>query len=981
MNIDGQQLRVMIDTGCGVTLVSDRAAQVRKRMQCCLTLETMNGQAMMVNECVRLGSVKIDKSDLGPIIAYVFHTLPLGADVVLGMDVIGRVGMSIASGPRVVVSFGESNGACVATSERVNSVIEDSDFTACFEDGKWCVRWKWREHANEAKILHTNIIAEADVSEVEKELDEWLSSGILVEYDPSQHGEIKQVLPIIAVRQTKGSLTKVRPVLDYRSMNQMIESHPGGATPICGERLREWRQLGPNAAVIDLRQAYLQVRVSPDLWTWQAISWKGHTYLLTRLGFGLSSAPKIMTAIVEFVIGKDSNIDGSVSSYIDDLFIVLDRTDCQSVIDHLRSWGLESKEPEKLGSSGAVRILGLQVDQDYKWRRDGELPLVPSDDHLTRRKVSGILGKWLGHYPVAGWLRVVCGSLQRSMAESKAGWDEPVDAVVLDVLRKIDARLRVVDPVRGEWLVDPDAELVVWTDASQTAMGVVIECSGNVIEDDAWLRSAKDLSDINKSELEAVIKGLTLALRWKRRHMTIVTDSATVAGWLRAVIEKRQNVKTKALEEILIRRRLNTLSEIIAVENLCLTVRLVKSAENLADKLTRIPADCQMKIASSRDASVLGLAATFADVKTIHDVCHFGVDRTLELAKERHGNVSKRLVRRVVSRCHVCARIDPACFYRYEHGHIQDSRCWDRLAVDITHFDHVPYLSVIDVASKFTIWRALRNESADEVVKNLRSIFSEFGPPRTILSDNGTSFRAAPMHDFLRQWEVSHELSGAYRPQGNSVVERVHRTVKRVARRGGKSVDEAVFWVNNTRGNKSHAPYEVVFCATSRKPGISEDRTDINRPVMLGESNAEDYFDTDRNPFAVGDLVYLRPPSGRCDELWTGPHRVTSVRSRISVELDADGVARHISHIRPVPGMCEEREDGFPVRVVEDSDPDDVDCRPPEHHDVGTEEEEDLRSSASTLPSNKPPLDAPLETRRSCREKRPPRWHEDYCFD
>jgi ribonuclease HI len=544
--------------------------------------------------------------------------------------------------------------------------------------------------------------------------------------------------------------------------------------------------------------------------------------------------------------------------------------------------------------------------------------------------------------------------------------------------------MRVADPVRGAWLVDPDGELTVWTDASQTAMGVVTECAGNVIQDAAWLRSSNDLSHINRSELEAVIKGLTLALRWKRRQMTIVTDSATVAGWLRAVIEKRQNVKTKALEEVLIRRRLNTLSEIIAVENLCLTVRLVKSAENLADRLTRIPTDCQVKVDTTRHSPVPGLAATFTDVKMVHDVCHFGVDRTLELAREKHGiSVSKRLARRVVSRCQVCARIDPASV-RYEHGHIRNSRCWDRLAVDVTHFDHIPYLSVIDVASKFTIWRALRNESADEVVKNMRSIFSEFGPPRTILSDNSASFRAAPMHDLLQRWDVSHELSSAYRPQGNSVVERVHRTVKRVARRGSKTVDEAVFWVNNTRGNKSYTPYEIVFSASSRKPGISEYRVDCDRPVLSGEDDDESYYDTDRNPFAVGDLVYLRPPSGRCDELWTGPHRVTGVKSRVSVELDADGVARHISHIRLVPGMCEASENGFPVRV-EDSDQDDVDCLPLERNDVDVDaimtKERDPEPCVSQQPQlspGKPHADAPSDTRRSCRERRPPFWHEDY---
>lgn len=44
------------------------------------------------------------------------------------------------------------------------------------------------------------------------------------------------------------------------------------------------------------------------------------------------------------------------------------------------------------------------------------------------------------------------------MTESKTGWNE----AVLDVLHKINTKLRVSSPVRGEWLVDPDSELVVF---------------------------------------------------------------------------------------------------------------------------------------------------------------------------------------------------------------------------------------------------------------------------------------------------------------------------------------------------------------------------------------------------------------------------------------------------------------------------------------------------------------------------------------
>lgn len=118
-------------------------------------------------------------------------------------------------------------------------------------------------------------VPEADRSAFDSEMTSWLREGIIVKYDQEKHGEIRRFLPMLSVRQEKGHETKVRPVFDYREMNKDISSHPAGATPLCAERLREWRQIGLKASIIDLRRAYLQVHAEPKLWCQQAIRWRG----------------------------------------------------------------------------------------------------------------------------------------------------------------------------------------------------------------------------------------------------------------------------------------------------------------------------------------------------------------------------------------------------------------------------------------------------------------------------------------------------------------------------------------------------------------------------------------------------------------------------------------------------------------------------------------------------------------------------------
>ena len=208
----------------------------------------------------------------------------------------------------------------------------------------------------------------------------------------------------------------------------------------------------------------------------------------------------------------------------------------------------------------------------------------------------------------------------------------------------------------------------IWVDASSIAIGVALEINGDVVEDATWLRPKNDSAHINISELDAAIRGINLALRWGKRELTLMTDSSTVYGWLKAVIDRTHNVKTRALSEVLIRRRLETLKQIILQEKLIINVQWVKSSKNLADRLTRIPSKSLTKSGKACLAAI-----TLKDVKTIHEKCHFGVDRSLQLARQRFGEgVSRKMVKRVVSRCDVCKRVDPAITFRWEKGSSED---------------------------------------------------------------------------------------------------------------------------------------------------------------------------------------------------------------------------------------------------------------------------------------------------------------------
>ena len=128
--------------------------------------------------------------------------------------------------------------------------------------------------------------------------------------------------------------------------------------------------------MLDLRRVYLQVRVHESLWRFQAVRHENKSYFLTRLGFGLASAPKIMQAIVKKVLEQDAEIANNTDHYIDDIIVKGNAEYAESVSNHLLHYGLKSKPAVPLSSA---RVLGLQilpVNNVIEWRRGNSIPEV-----------------------------------------------------------------------------------------------------------------------------------------------------------------------------------------------------------------------------------------------------------------------------------------------------------------------------------------------------------------------------------------------------------------------------------------------------------------------------------------------------------------------------------------------------------------------------------------------------------------------------
>ena len=163
------------------------------------------------------------------------------------------------------------------------------------------------------------------------------------------------------------------------------------------------------------------------------------------------------------------------------------------------------------------------------------------------------------------------------------------------------------------------------------------------------MRKVDDGTHIDVAELDAIVKGLNLAIKWQLKKIRLVTDSATVHGWLQSLLtaNHRIKVKVKGMEEMLMRRRLAMISELREEHGLDINVELVKSASNWADALTCVP---QTWLKESRPCLV----------EELHRRHHFGVSKSLCFASQVDPAITHAEVKTVVESCKECASIDPA---------------------------------------------------------------------------------------------------------------------------------------------------------------------------------------------------------------------------------------------------------------------------------------------------------------------------------
>ena len=332
-------------------------------------------------------------------------------------------------------------------------------------------------------------------------------------------------------------------------------------------------------------------------------------------------------------------------------------------------------------------------------------------------------------------------------------------------------------------------------------------------------------------------------------------------------------------------------------------------------------------------------------LKANHDIIssgHQGVEKTLQRLKHTAYWIGMAKDTALYCRsCMVCQRSKLPMPTPVPMTNVPIGHPWQMLAVDVLQ---VPVSSrgncyLLVLQDYFTKWAEaipMPNQTAECIAGILIDLFSRFGIPEILHSDQGANFESTMIRRVCAAFGVLKSRTTAYHPQGDGMVERFNRTLLQLLRCYTEQNDvdwegnlPLVLYAYRTASNAStgFSPFVLMMGRDPVLPSLpsmtnssAEDPTsyDSNLRVKMAElrdmveshivqeaKRQKEHYDTrtQSREFWEGDAVWLQnPTAGKLDPKWEGGWVVKKVHSPVTLQIEHRKSLRsrvvHINRIR-----------------------------------------------------------------------------------
>lgn len=286
--------------------------------------------------------------------------------------------------------------------------------------------------------------------------------------------------------------------------------------------------------------------------------------------------------------------------------------------------------------------------------------------------------------------------------------------------------------------------------------------------------------------------------------------------------------------------------------------------------------------------------------------------------------------------CTVCQSTKPPAPANAPLVNVPIGQAWEMVAVDILEVpvsqNNNRYLLVVqDYMTKWVEAIPIPNQTAKRITTELVKIFSRYGLPDILHSDQGSNFESTILHQTLDAFGVTKSRTTAYHPAGDGLVERFNRSLLQMLRAYVQQQHDweqylpLVLYAYRTAVHASTgvSPFELMFGRQGHKPPLPSTtahdvlsyqcqlRAKLAQLADFVESHnvqahtqQKHYFDqhTRIRSFTIGDPVWLSiPTAGKLDPRWEGGWKIKSVQNPTTYTISDGGRIKtvHINRLQP----------------------------------------------------------------------------------
>ena len=373
------------------------------------------------------------------------------------------------------------------------------------------------------------------------------------------------------------------------------------------------------------------------------------------------------------------------------------------------------------------------------------------------------------------------------------------------------------------------------------------------------------------------------------------------------------------------------------------------------------------------------------EMMEIAHATHIGIEGCIRRARESMfwPRMATEL-KEYISKCDVCMshRASPGKEPLQQHEYA--ARPWSKVGADLCDLRGRTLLVVSDYYSNYIEVENIHKANTGGVTKALKAMFSRYGVPDVLVTDNGPQFASAEFTTFAKTWEFEHVTSSPRYPQSNGKAENAVKTVKRLfskCQETGQSEFRALLdWRNTPTEGIGTSPAQRFLgrrCKTllPMTGSLLEPRyptRDDARAINSQKRRQQHYYDRQTKPLKPiepGNAVRMRLPGestwspGVCSGL-VGPR---SYR----VKVGGNVFIRNRRQLLPMDHQSQQE-------IPDIDEPSMTSLDNPEGvQDVPSTTDASHKLSGEIEPTAATPIMSP-QPRRSGRNRKPPDWITNY---